>query len=528
MEQNREARCRTVAVTGLLILLAGYLIAFSIINFCGMARFMTGDVYEDTLVARYMWERKSIFPEGWVFGNQYYVIATPVLAALCYGLTGSMNLAMALATTIMTVLLLAAMYWALRPFLSRTLALAGLVALVSCVLVIDVQNKIEAQLLFLLASYYSCYLITLLVVWGDYVRGLFLGKPARCVSYALGLVLSFATGMQSVRQTCIMVAPLLAFEGLRMLLQLIRFRGRPPREAWRPTLRVAGVTAANLGGVVLIRLLDVPAVSIYGNLSVRPLSEMVESLRTALRATRSVTGLRYVEYYDPDWFIILFSLLSIAAVAVALWQAVVRWRRKEASGLEALMGLCVLSLAAVIASSVLLELSLRSVYLFVWYLLVCLSVVYLAGISSARWKVAVLALLCALSAANLYVSYQPGVSAALTGGGDGWQEIADYLMDKDYELLYGSWYDVSMVCANTDGAVVAGAWHEGPYQVLGYINPQDIYTPEDNGRAAYLIADGELEEARRLAEEGGAVLTLLRQFGGRGLYTSSVQLMKTS
>lgn len=527
MEKNREARCRTIAVAGLLILLAGYLIAFSIINFGGMTRFMTGDIYADILVARYMWESKSIFPEGWMFGNQYYVIATPVLAALCYGLTGSMNLAMALATAIMTVLLLTAMYWTLRPFLNRTLALAGLVALVSCVLVIDVQNKIEGQLLFLQASYYSCYLITLLVVWGDYARGLFLGKPARCVSYVLGLVLSFATGMQSIRQTCVMVAPLLAFEGLRVLLQLIRFRGRPPRETWRPTLRVAGITAANLGGMVLIRLLDVPAVRIYGDLSVRSLSGMAESMGTAFRAMRSVTGVRYVEFYDPDWFIILFSLLSIAAVTAALWQAAGRWSRKEAGGLEALIGLCVLSLAAVIASSVLLDISLRSVYLFVWYPLVCLSVVYFAKTGSVRRKVTVLVLLCVLSAANLYVSYQPGVSAVLTGGGDEWQEIADYLMDEGYELLYGGRHEVSTVCAKTDGAVVAGAWSQGPYQVLGYINPQDIYTPEDNSRAAYLITCGELEEARRLAEEEGATLTLLRQFGARGLYASSVQLMKT-
>ncbi len=95
----------------LLALLAAYLLVFSIINFCGFTDFMTPDIYSDTLAARYMWEQKSLFPEGWVFGNQYYVVATPVLSALFYGLIGSMNLAMAIATTVMTLALLAACYW---------------------------------------------------------------------------------------------------------------------------------------------------------------------------------------------------------------------------------------------------------------------------------------------------------------------------------------------------------------------------------------------------------------------------------
>lgn len=110
----------------LLALLAAYLVVFSIINFCGFTDFMTPDIYSDTLAARYMWEQKSLFPEGWVFGNQYYVVATPVLSALFYGLIGSMNLAMAIATTVMTLALLAACYWLFRSFLGQTQALADL------------------------------------------------------------------------------------------------------------------------------------------------------------------------------------------------------------------------------------------------------------------------------------------------------------------------------------------------------------------------------------------------------------------
>ena len=81
-------------------------IAFTVINFRALTEYMDNDIYADTLVAKYMWDQKSLFPEGWVFGNQYYVIATPVLSALFYGLTGSINTAMACATTVVAIVIL--------------------------------------------------------------------------------------------------------------------------------------------------------------------------------------------------------------------------------------------------------------------------------------------------------------------------------------------------------------------------------------------------------------------------------------
>jgi len=85
--------------------------------------------------------------------QSYYVVATPVLSALFYGLTGSINIGMALATTVMTATILACVYWLLRPFGGRLFALTGLTALVSSILAMNLGSKEEAQLLFVLASY---------------------------------------------------------------------------------------------------------------------------------------------------------------------------------------------------------------------------------------------------------------------------------------------------------------------------------------------------------------------------------------
>ena len=64
--------------------IAAFLTVFSTINFIGFAWFCTPDMYSDTYVARLMWQEKTLFPESWVFGNQFYVCVTPVLAACFY------------------------------------------------------------------------------------------------------------------------------------------------------------------------------------------------------------------------------------------------------------------------------------------------------------------------------------------------------------------------------------------------------------------------------------------------------------
>ena len=111
-----EKHERAFSLIIILVLLA-YFAVFAIVNFAGFAYFCNADMYEDTLVARLMWEQKTLFPENYIFGNQYYVIATPVFAALFYGLTGSMNTAMALATTLMSLLIVLSLGWMIKPYI---------------------------------------------------------------------------------------------------------------------------------------------------------------------------------------------------------------------------------------------------------------------------------------------------------------------------------------------------------------------------------------------------------------------------
>ncbi len=517
------------ALQGLMLaLLSAFLIAFCVINFYGFERFCTSDMYADTHIAQRMWEQKTLFPSGWVFGNQYYIVATPVLAALFYGATGSVNLAMALATTLMTLLILASFAWMLAPFTDRTQRLFGLLLLVGGILCPFAVNALEGQILYILASYYACYVITLFVAWGCYVRWLLQKEgKLRAAALAAALALSFCTGMQSLRQTAVMVIPLAAFEGCRLLAKTVRTHSLPDRRDWQVTAVAAAVCLANVAGYGVMKALAVPNVTIYGHVAQLPDSKLARNVATGFRALRSITGLKYAGTDAVGLFFTVFALFMIGLVLYFLISRVVqRKMRGDGAFFYALLG--VLSLAGILAMNLVLDISLRSIYLFAWYPLVAFCAAGLAGVVGARFKRGLILFACALLVGNLTLSYLPCAAESLRPDQSLEKQVADWTRDRGYSLLYGKWYLVCEIAPYTDGEVTAGSWLEEPYRPLPYLNPLDVYSDADNSRAVYLLSEPEREEALRLASERGAVMTEVASFsdGTYKLYTSSAQLMQ--
>ena len=97
-------------------------------NYSGNA-FYNFDMYSDQLYARLVSEEGTVFPSDWVFGNQYYVIATPVLAGLLNTLIHNSFISMATASTLMFLLTLAVFAWSFYPFLDRLSLLVAMFCL---------------------------------------------------------------------------------------------------------------------------------------------------------------------------------------------------------------------------------------------------------------------------------------------------------------------------------------------------------------------------------------------------------------
>lgn len=512
-------KSRTEKLLTLLVIavLAAFFAVFSLINFCGFAVSASADMYEDTLVAKLMWENKTLFPDCYIFGNQFYVVATPVFAALFYGLTGSVNTGMALATALMSVLILLSFIWMLRPAVKNTLCvLSGFLVLCACVFSPWLITEDRGQLFFVMCSYYACYLITLFFVLGDYLRARNGGK-VRPAALALSLFLSFATGMQSLRQTCIMVLPLLAFEALCLFAGFLREKRFPSGEKM-PLIRVCLYAAANAAGLLLIKLLDVPHETIY--------TEPPYSSRLAAvwHAIRSVTGFDTVVKTENP----LFALMFLFWAAVLIWAAyLVFFRfRKGNRGLYILWLLCLISIAAVVAASLLTSVTIRDIYLFVYFPLLALSLIIVLCSIRAKGKISLIAALCLLSLCNLRLSYKDSVERILNFDSSPGREICEYALENGYKYVYGQDISAPGVAVWSDGELIAGVWEkEVIFKRVPYINVSHIYSLDDYDKALFVFIDEELPQAKIETEGNGAVLTEVGRFGIYTVCTSSKQLM---
>ncbi len=506
-----------------LVLLAFFAV-FCLINYPGFERMCTADMYEDTLVARLMWEQKTLFPEGYTFGNQFYVVATPVLAALFYGLTGSLNTGMALATTAMSAFILLSFAWMLRPFAKNGFSiLCGMLALVSCAYAPFLPSLDEGQLFFIMASYYACYLICVFVCFGDYVRASFSDAP-RPAAFILSLLLCFGTGMQSLRQTCVSVLPVLALELALCLYGRLR-PGAGLRCGRRGLVRALGCAMANLAGVGLMKLLDKPQYTIYNGASVFDGASVLGKLQATLSGAKRVSGLEWVGGGNPLVFTLLFVFFT--AVLLAAARLALKKDSRVSAGLRRCWWLCVISLLAVVSASLVTSVNIREIYLFMYYPLLAFSFVMVMDRLNGKLRAALAALLCLLAVGGGAASYREVADYALDDTPTDAQQVCELAMEGGYELVYGSLdHSAAKVAVWSDGALTAGGWEQGIiFKVVPYINAQDIYDWTDYRRAVFVIMPWEEEACRTETEGNGAQLTLLGQYGEMKVYSSDRQLL---
>jgi len=505
-----------------------YLVVFGLIDFCGFARLATADMYEDTLVARLMWEEKSLFPRSFLFGNQVYVAATPVLAALFYGLTGSMNGAMCLATLCLSLLLLAAMVWMLRPFVKKTSLLFAvpLVFLASFFGPYPVSREDGQQLFFAMCSFYACYLLCFFVVLGDYARARESGER-RLPALILSLFLCFCMGMQSLRQTCVLILPLLCLEGLSALQSLRRGQGLLPEEKRAPRVRVLLYTAANLAGVVVIKLLPVRMHTIYSGASIFSGASAGEKFRDLHKALITVSGYDYTREGPDRLFYILMFVSLMGLVFAAVWLLLRRGGGQRVTAIRCFWLVALLGCLSVVAASFFTSVQLRPIYLFLFYTLPALSLALIAEKAGPKLTAGLTAFFCVLAAANLFVSYRSDLTRALDTAPTYEQELCDWAVENGYELVYGAQSSTApYVAVRSDGKLTAGCWEdEVIFKLSPHINIRDIYSLADYKRAIFVFLPSELEAMETETEANGTEMTLRGVYGDWYVYTASNQLL---
>lgn len=515
----------------LTILLLAFLGLVFFVNLSCNPEYYDGDIYNDINYAKEAWKAKSIFPKDWIFGNQTYVVATPVLAALFYGIIGNGFTAMAIASCIMTVLIVLTYDWMTRTLFSYNERMAGFLFLIGVLLLKAhvATSRQGIQAFFTMASYYACYLINAFIVYGCYIRlrkGEFSGK--HIAMSVIGIALSFGTGMQSLRQTAVMALPLVACEILMIIIYSIRDKKFAISSS---TLFSAIVFVSNIAGLIAMKFIEINQNSIYGTTAfVKSLKEFLEKGFFNVEYVVLTFGLDSLELRVR----LVVSTVFLLIILIGFILCVKDFFKNKCidQGRFALVMLLTLGCVSVFAAGVLTDVVNRALYYFMIYplLAVCVSyiIVKYPGKRKAFFSI------IAVFVAGMIAFRTVGVVGEIKNGKDEnstAHQIANYMLDNGYDTIY-SVFGLSGIMDGAENIIVASGDkihlvqykrvdRSKPMKPVEYLCVKDGYKQWDNEKSLYLLREWELPKVRELAEKYGVEMTKQTQFG-EGLYLYSM------
>lgn len=496
-------------------ILCVYWIAILCINFSQNPRLYYTDMYSDMNYAAEAWIHKSIAPEGWIFGNQRYVVATPVLAAVFFGLTGNQCIAMGLASTLMGLGTLLSFSWMLRPIFTKLhQRLAAMVAFMSVILLAgDAAFYYNGwQLFFTMCSYYACYAITLFLAFGCYLRRNAPWSPKTYIPLLVTCLLSVGTGMQSLRQTIIMVCPLLAAEFLRIANCIVH---KKPIAA-RSLLIAGAISLSNFFGILLAELFPVEQVTIYGQIKRNSLSNMIRDIIPSISNAFSL-------FEKAD---IVAAVIFLAICGYMVYR-VIRDRSLAHDHLILCTFLFLVGIVAVIAIDIVTTMHIREIYYFPLYALAAIWAAWLYAHSRKTVRICAATALCACFTVGC-VSQLPRF-LRLPQSSYPVETVSEYLEENGITTIYSRWNHGEIFAIASDFSINAGFWSATgtPFIEIDYLCDPAVFDA-DASECAYLFHG---EEAAAVgvetAREQNTELVFMKYFPQYDLYiyTADINLM---
>lgn len=532
VEKKRSERVFSIILT---VLLFAFLALVFYVNLSCNPEYYDGDIYTDINYAKEAWKAKSLFPQDWIFGNQIYIVATPALAALFCGLFGNAFTAMAAASCVMTLLIVLTYDWMMRTLFSYNERTAGFLLLIGALFLKShlATSQQGIQVFFTMASYYACYIITAFVVYGCYIRirqRKFLKK--HIPTAVIGIALSFATGMQSLRQTTVMVLPIVVCE-----IALIIFDSVKNKKFFvtKSALFSALIFVSNIAGLVAVKFIKLTQNSIYGETTIEK-----DPLMFLKRIFYNIEYIALTFAPDKLRFIPRFTIsavfLSIILIGfIFCVKDNIKGKEKSIDRLV-LMILFDLGCAGVFGAGVLTNIMSRALYYFMIYPLLAVCASYIIARTENRRKIFIsvtavfAAVMISFRAVGTIDEIRAGKKPDTVS-----HQIANYILDNGYDTVYST-FGLSGRIDGAENIIVASGDkihliqfkridRSTAMKPVEYLCVKDDFKSRDNEKSLYIFRTYELEKAKEIAARHGVKMTLKAEFGdGIYLYSMSENL----
>lgn len=505
-----------VTKIGCCLVLLVYFGMICYVNFYGNATLYDTDMYSDMMYAVKVWEQKSLFPENWLFGNQLYVIATPVLAAIIYGLIHSPICAMGLASLLMGIGVILSLNWMLKPiFKDINSRLICCVTFMTMTLFSGGFRGVNGwQLFFTFCSYYACYAINCFMCFGCYLRSNHILKFPSIIIFGLSYLFSFATGIQSLRQTVIMILPLLLVEFVKIIYNIIH-KNKILQNSLLITILF---TVSNISGVLYSKINTVNQTQIFGEIKLVAFSDIVSNI---LNTFHNITEL--FNYYS----LVLARTLVIIVVLVSILVVMHIIHNKNNKALICI-SLFICSIFCICLINILTTMNIRNIYYFMLFPLISILSSYIYSYEVKTIKNIIVAFLLILSSLLIVYNFTYQTDDHIKKDAE-FKEIGEYLLDNDITTIYTCWGLADNIAIVSNFEIKAGFWDtkDKPFECAMYLCDSKVFM-ESPGQCAYVFRGKEsVDIAKNVAEQNNLDFTFNKYFaeGDIYIYTSKDQIL---
>ena len=476
------------------VLLAVYMGVFFYLNMAKYAQHVDSDIAAEALLAREMWETKSLTPDNWIASTERHSFGMPGLAALFYGITGSMQIAVGIACVLLGGSFAVVFYLFGRRLRLSRLA-AGIALLVLCAMPINGLRN-EGQMLpflmlslFLFAEYYVLHSILLFL---SIMLYLFLREKTsfglRAKEGAAWLFLfCFAAALSFEGERClqIVILPLIITEAIFLFVDTDKFRKKPDRCRLIATGFVGTMVAAFLITSFYSGRIEYP---LYLLAPSEVTERLFKEVPAALLEGFGIAGKAKVGNFASVMQLLIWAFLALGGYGLFLI-----YRNKNAVPARQRQGLSMLliSLGVTCFAVVITSAEPAQNYFFVsWFaaaFVTGIMVDYFQKQGSFFAKVILLAV-CGFALLNLNYTYKPAMFTE--DNLKDYKEVADFLVESDIQYGYGEFWDAARISLICDGSVTMG--HSYRIEELGmyyWLTSTEWYPPNlpVNMRTAYVV-----------------------------------------
>jgi len=438
-------------------MLAVYLCVFIYLNLFQYTQHVDSDIAAEAILAKEMWVDKSITPDDWISSTERRIISTSMVGAVVYGITGSMVTAMGVASIFFGTLVIASFLYLLRTIKLSPLAIITTLLALCCIPIngIKVNGQIVpyfTYLVFLFAGYYAPHIVLMLFSLGAYFRLLQGKKTIRLYLFTGFLVIyALAMGASGMRSLEVVILPLLILEIIALYKATNHFTKMEDKSRWVATAFVSGLTVFTFLGMLYPSSVNYQ-MTLLGNDTV--IEKLFSDCPQAILTCLGIVGNTNLKSLGSVMQLMIYGIL-----AGVVWGIYIIFKNRKSISRESVRTVLYFAYSLLLTVFVISITSTAADqnYFFIVIFLVATIIgvmVHIFERESVFLCTVLVSFVCLFGILNLNYTYKNAIVTQTNL--EEYEEIADFLLENDYEYAYAQFWDANRITAITDGEVTVG------------------------------------------------------------------------